>query len=88
MEVISIIGLEYILALYDMQHIDLAERLGIKKQNINMWIKGKQKIPKKYLPVLEELFGINVDYFNKNIDEYLTKVKNNIGGKNLGENKK
>lgn len=26
--------------------------------------------------------------FNKNIDEYLTKVKNNIGGKNLGENKK
>lgn len=69
MEVISIIGLEYILALYDMQHIDLAERLGIKKQNINMWIKGKQKIPKKYLPVLEELFGINVDYFNKNIDE-------------------
>ena len=39
MEVISIIGLEYILALYDMQHIDLAERLGIKKQNINMWIK-------------------------------------------------
>ena len=69
MEVISIIGLEYILALYDMQHIDLAERLGIKKQNINMWIKGKQKIPKKYLPVLKELFGINGDYFNKNINE-------------------
>ena len=66
---ISIIGLEYILAVYDMQHIDLAERLGIKKQNINMWIKGKQKIPKKYLPVLEELFAINSDYFNKNIDE-------------------
>lgn len=66
---ISIIGLEYILALYDMQHIDLAERLGIKKQNINMWIKGKQKIPKKYLPVLEEIFGINADYFKKNIDE-------------------
>lgn len=66
---ISIIGLEYILALYDMQHIDLAERLGIKKQNINMWIKGKQKIPKKYLPVLEEIFGINSDYFKKNIDE-------------------
>lgn len=52
-----------------MQHIDLAEKLGIKKQNINMWIKGKQNISKKYLPVLEELFGINSDYFNKNIDE-------------------
>ncbi len=52
-----------------MQHIDLAEGLGIKKQNINMWIKGKQKIPKKYLPVLEEIFGINSNYFNKNINE-------------------
>lgn len=67
--VITIIGLEYILALYDMQHIELADKLGIKKQNINMWIKGKQKIPKKYLPVLEELFCINKEYFSKNIDE-------------------
>lgn len=52
-----------------MQHIELAEKLGIKKQNINMWIKGKQNIPKKYLPILEELFGIKVDYFSKDIDE-------------------
>ncbi|MDY3208820.1 hypothetical protein ACEE21_10300 [Clostridium baratii] len=66
---ISIIGLEYMLALYDIQHIDLANYLGIKKQNINLWIKGKQKIPKKYIPILEEYFGINKDYFNKNIDE-------------------
>ncbi|MCX7773191.1 MAG: transcriptional regulator, partial [Clostridia bacterium] len=28
------IGLEYILGLYNMQHIELAEQLGIKKQNI------------------------------------------------------
>ncbi len=62
-------GLEYILALYDMQHIELAEKLGIKKQNINMWIKGKQNISKKYLPVLEELFSIKQEYFNKDIDE-------------------
>ncbi|MDO5040134.1 helix-turn-helix domain-containing protein [Clostridium sp.] len=66
---ISIIGLEYILTLYDIQHIELAEYLGIKKQNINLWIKGKQKIPKKYIPILEEYFGINKEYFNKNIDE-------------------
>lgn len=52
-----------------MQHIELAEKLGIKKQNINMWIKGKQNIPKKYFPILEELFGIKADYFSKNIDE-------------------
>lgn len=62
-------GLEYILALYDMQHIELSEHLGIRKQNINLWIKGKQNIAKKYLPILEELFGIKQEYFNKDIDE-------------------
>ena len=63
------IGLEYILSLYNMQHIELAEKLGIKKQNINLWIKKKQNIPKKYLPILEETFGIKKEYFNKEIDE-------------------
>lgn len=62
-------GLEYILSLYQVQHIALAERLGIKKQNINLWIKGKQNIPKKYLPVLEELFGINRSYFTKELTD-------------------
>ncbi|WP_241667505.1 MULTISPECIES: helix-turn-helix domain-containing protein [Bacillus] len=62
-------GLEYILGLYNMQHIELAEKLGIRKQNINLWIKGKQNIPKKYLPVLEELFGLNSEYFIKELNE-------------------
>ena len=52
-----------------MQHIELAERLGIKKQNINLWIKGKQNIPKKYLPILEELFGIKKEYLIKELNE-------------------
>lgn len=63
------IGLEYILGLHNMQHIDLADKLGIRKQNINLWIKGKQNIPKKYLPILEELFGIKQEYFMKELDE-------------------
>lgn len=63
------IGLEYILSLYNMQHIELAEKLGIKKQNINLWIKGKQNIPKKYLPILEEFFGTKQEYFMKELNE-------------------
>lgn len=63
------IGLEYILNLYNLQHIELAERLGIKKQNINMWVKGRQNIPKKYLPVLEEFFGIDQSYFGRELSE-------------------
>lgn len=62
-------GLKYILSLYQVQHIELAEKLGIKKQNINLWIKGKQNIPKKYLPVLEGLFGINRSYFTKELTD-------------------
>lgn len=52
-----------------MQHIELADQLGIKKQNINMWIKGKQNIPKKYLPVLEGLFHIPASYFQKELSD-------------------
>jgi transcriptional regulator with XRE-family HTH domain len=52
-----------------MPHIELAEKLGIKKQNINLWIKRKQKIPKKYLPKLQELFGLEEVYFSKELDE-------------------
>ena len=62
-------GLEYILNLYQMQHVELARRLGIKKQNINLWIKGKQKIPKKHLPVLEEIFRLDAKYFTKELTE-------------------
>ncbi|WKB36033.1 YdaS family helix-turn-helix protein [Terrilactibacillus sp. S3-3] len=63
------IGLEYILGLYNMQQLELAEQLGIKKQNINLWIKGKQNIPKKYLPTLEKLFHVDRSYFSKELSE-------------------
>lgn len=63
------IGLEYILALYNIQHVELAEKLEIKKQNINLWVKKKQKIPKKYLPILEEIFGLDQKYFSKELSE-------------------
>jgi transcriptional regulator with XRE-family HTH domain len=62
-------GLEYILALYNIQHVELADKLGIKKQNINMWIKGKQKISQKYLPILSQIYGIEEQYFQKDLDE-------------------
>ncbi|MED0686127.1 helix-turn-helix transcriptional regulator [Anoxybacillus ayderensis] len=63
------IGLEYILELYGMQQIELAEKLGIKKQNINLWIKRKQKISKKHLPALEQIFGIDAKYFSKELTD-------------------
>lgn len=52
-----------------MQHVELAEKLGIKKQNINMWVKQKQNIPKKYLPILEELFQVDNDLLSRELTE-------------------
>jgi len=52
-----------------MPHTELAEHLGIKKQNINLWVKGKQGIPKKYLPILRELFQVDEVYLTKELDE-------------------
>ncbi|WP_250622475.1 helix-turn-helix domain-containing protein [Bacillus subtilis] len=49
--------------------MELAERLGIRKQNINLWIKGKQNIPKKYLPTLKGIFGIEEEYFIKELSD-------------------
>ena len=63
------VGLEYILNLYGMQHQQLAEKIGIKKQNINLWISGKQDISKKHLPTLSQIFCIEEEYFQKELDD-------------------
>lgn len=69
MEVETMIGLEYIVNLYGMQQKDLAEKLGIRKQNITYWLKGAQKIPKKYLPILAEIFKVPQEYLQKELEE-------------------
>jgi transcriptional regulator with XRE-family HTH domain len=63
------IGLEFVLNLYNTPHNELANILGIKKQNINLWIKGKQRISKKYIPQMAKLFNIDEDYFQKDLDD-------------------
>lgn len=52
-----------------MQHQDLASSLGIRKQNINMWIKRKQDVSKKYLPTLAAQFNVPEEYFQKELNE-------------------
>ena len=62
------IGLEFILALHKIQQKDLANELGIKKQNINLWISGKQNISKKYLPILSNKFDVSVEFLQNEVD--------------------
>lgn len=63
------VGLEYILNLYNIQQIEIAQKIGIKKQNITLWIKGKQKIPKKHLILFSVMFELPAEYFEKKLNE-------------------
>lgn len=65
------ICLEYILELHGVQHKELAEKLGIKKQNINRWVKNKQDISKKHLPELSRMFDLPEEIFQKELTEIL-----------------
>lgn len=61
------IGLEYVLNIYNISQQQLAEPLGIKQQNIDKWIRGIKKIPIKHLPKLSEIFKIPQEYFQKEL---------------------
>ena len=86
---VIMIGLEFILNLYEMQQQELASKLKIKKQNITLWIKGKQSVSKIHLPKLSEIFNIPQEYFQKELGEIdkleiqkmklLTSVQSDIG---------
>lgn len=64
--------LDYTLKLFNMTQQELADLLGIKQQNIDLWIRdSNRKIPKKHLPKLAEVFKLPEDYFQK---EELTEL--------------
>ncbi|WP_252247114.1 helix-turn-helix transcriptional regulator [Clostridium sp. ZBS4] len=63
------IGLEYVLKLWNITQQELADKLEIKQQNIDSWIKGKRKIPKKHLPKLVEIFNLPEEYFQKKLND-------------------
>jgi transcriptional regulator with XRE-family HTH domain len=63
------IGIEYVLKLFEMTQQELAEKLNIKQQNVDLWIRDKKrKIPKKHLPKLASIFNIPSEYFQKELE--------------------
>lgn len=64
------IGLEYVLKIFEMTQQELASKLEIKQQNIDSWIKGKRNIPKKWLPELANIFNIPEKYFQREVNFY------------------
>jgi len=49
-------GLEFIIKTYGTSQTNIAEQLGIKKQNISRWLSGAQAISKRHVPQLAKIF--------------------------------
>ena len=67
-------GLEYIASLRGLSITDVGDRLGVARQNVHQWISGARKIPKKYLPLLKEVFELPEEIFDKELTE-IDKLK-------------
>ncbi|MGO4548548.1 helix-turn-helix domain-containing protein [Paenibacillus sp. 2TAB23] len=65
------IGLEYIVKLYNGTYKKLAEKLGITPSTVTDWISKRRPIPKAKLEALSQLFKIEEGFFQKD----LTKVE-------------
>jgi transcriptional regulator with XRE-family HTH domain len=74
------IGLEFIINIDKISSTELSDKLGIAKQNISRWISGDRKIPQKYLPLLEQIFNLPQEYFQKelNLLEMTTIARKNL----------
>lgn len=65
------IGLEYIVKLYDGTYKKLAEKLKITPSTVTDWLSKRRPIPKAKLEALSKLFKLEAEYFQKE----LTKIE-------------
>jgi DNA-binding transcriptional regulator YdaS (Cro superfamily) len=63
-----VIGLEYIVKIFEYEFKDIALLLGIDKANISIWLNGRRKIPKKWLSYLSDYFKLPEHLFQKELD--------------------
>ncbi|WP_100408467.1 helix-turn-helix domain-containing protein [Bacillus solitudinis] len=60
-------GLAYIAEVFDITLTELAEKLGVTKQQLNSWVNGNRPIPKKWLEKMKE-----IEEFRDIPDSYFT----------------
>jgi len=65
------IGLEFIVKLYNGTYKKLAEKLEITPSTVTDWLSKRRPIPKAKLEALSKLFKLEVDYFQRE----LTKIE-------------
>lgn len=60
-------GFAYVIKSNGINCTELANILGISKQNVSRWISSDRKIPDKYLDKLAEIFNIDADFLIKKL---------------------
>ena len=60
-------GFNFVVEASNISQREIAKELGIRPQNLNLWLKGKQPISKKHIPKLEKILGVSHEYFNKEL---------------------
>jgi len=54
--VVTILGLEFMMQIYGVSQTDIANLCGIQKQNIQIWITGKQDVSHKHIGKIASYF--------------------------------
>lgn len=66
---IFMIGLEYIVKLYNGTYKKLAEKLDITPSTVTDWLSRRRPIPKAKLEALSKLFKLEAEYFQKELSK-------------------
>ena len=61
-------GLNYILMIHMMEHVELAEKLGVNKTYIDSRSAGRTSMPPEYNDSLVDIFNIPFYYYNKELN--------------------
>jgi len=70
--VVTIIGLEEILKVFNFNANQIAKEIGVSRQTVYDWLKGKRKIPKERIDQLAEIPNfkyVNKELFQKVLDD-------------------
>lgn len=68
------IGLEFIAKEFGITLTEVGKELGVTRKSVSNWTKGWQSIPKKHLSKLQEYFGVDMNYFQKELTD-LDKIE-------------
>lgn len=72
------IGLEYMMKLNDISQQEISNKLMIKRQNIDSWIRTQRNIPNKYISKLAEMLVDAPEIFNGELERLIQKELNDL----------